>query len=306
VLAWVPFAYSIRVPVLFQMAQHNPVTIIEPGTLVDTLPEGTRVTKGQTIAHLASAKLELELVARQGELSRQSSKLFTLQSKRAEDPSVANQITAAQESIRGLSAEIDRLNAAKDQLTIRAPNDGVILAPLHRPGVASDWELPENTRWTGTPLESGNLGCFLAPGESLCDLGNPHTWQAFAFLSQTQAELLQATSSVTVKSIVAVDLTWVGAVSHVSTKSLPKLPHEIVQSGLIPMTANTAQPESPEPIYVATLDIETTSADWMNADSCLPLHNSLGFATIKVAPQSLAYRLWQFLDTTFAVELVME
>ncbi len=78
-LAWIPFSYSIRVPVLFQMNQYTPVTIIEAGTLIDTLPEGTRVAKGQAIAHLASTKLELELVARQGELSRQSSKLFTLQ-----------------------------------------------------------------------------------------------------------------------------------------------------------------------------------------------------------------------------------
>lgn len=306
VLAWIPFSYSLRVPVLFQMNQYAPVTIVVPGNLVDVLPEGTSVTQGQAIAHLVSPQLELELVARQGELSRQSSKLFTLQSKRADDPSVTNQITAVQESIRGLSAEVDRLKAAKEQLIIRAPVDGVILAPVHRPLVSSDWESPEELRWTGTPLDSANLGCFLAPSESLCSLGNPHSWQAIAFLNQSQAELLQPSGAVSVKSALAVDLTWEGAVSHVTTQALSKLPNEIVQSNLIPLLASTTQAhaQSPEPIYVATLDIETTGAAWMISDSCFPLHNSIGFAKIKVAPQSMAYRLWRFLDATFAVELL--
>ncbi len=62
--------------------------------------------------------------------------------------------------------------------------------------------------WSGTPLDSANVGCFLAQGESLCSLGNPHAWQAIAFLSQTQAELLRPDSPVIAKSTLACEDTW--------------------------------------------------------------------------------------------------
>ncbi len=66
VLFFWPLPYSFRAPALFQMSSYTPITIVEPGTLIDALPEGTRVAKGQVIARIASPSLDLELLSRSG------------------------------------------------------------------------------------------------------------------------------------------------------------------------------------------------------------------------------------------------
>ncbi len=239
-------------------------------------------------------------------MSRQQAKLSALQSKRADDPLVASQITAAQEAVRGLDAEVERLRAAKEKLTIRAPMDGIIVAPMQRPLNDRDWDAPDSSRWSGTPLDPTNAGCLLETGETLCAIAAPNAWQAMVFVTQDQAELLQNHAQATVKSAVAVDARWSGVVNNISSQSLTQLPDEIVKSGLIPMADKSSAVASIEPMYIATLDVTCDDPHLSDWTIVPPLHNSRGIARLQVAPQSLAYRLWRLIDAAFTLEITTE
>ncbi len=305
VFMW-PLPYSFRAPVLFQMSNYTPVTIVEPGRLIHCLPEGSQVEKDQVIAQLASPEVELELLARTGELGRQNARLAALQSKRTDDPTLASQITAAQEAVRGLTAEIERLRAAQDRLSIRAPIAGVLLAPLQRTAPKSDWDVIEQTQWTGTPLDKGNQGCYLSTGDTLCAIAVTDAWQALAFVSQDQVELLEIENKASIRSSLASRARWNGQVTQISSQSLSKVPQEIQQSGMLPMNPAEDSNQLVQPIYVATVDVVANDTRSHGSPIVLPLHNSLGIARLHVASQSLAYRAWRTIDATFTLPLTKE
>lgn len=301
VVTLVPIAHTVRVPVLVQISNYRPVTVVEAGRLDHVIAEGAMVKPNDVLAQLSSPQLQLELAARQGELDQQSTRLLGLQSKRPSDSIITAQITSTQEAVRGLQAEVERLRAAIDRLTIRAPAEGTILAPPIRVTSNNDWETTNLDSWIGTPLDSENHGCELKSGDMLCVVGDPKDWNAIGFFTQSQIELLRAGDGARVRSAACPDSSWSGAIVDISDKPLTQLPTELARAQLIPTLDSS---KAIEPTFVATIKLQPQDMQLMTSSDGplrMPLHNASGWATIQVAPQSLAYRAWRWFDATFSV-----
>ncbi|MEQ1824355.1 MAG: site-2 protease family protein [Pirellula sp.] len=296
-LVWLPLPASLNSPVFLEVKDARSVVVLVDGRLLRSQVEGAMVHSGDEIAMLVSKELELSLASRRGELSRQRARLTGLESRRAEDTFVAARIPAVQEAIAGLELEVQRLKSDFEQLTLRAPMDGKILAPLTTKESINPNEVPV---WSGTPLDGENIGCVLLRGTTYCQIGNTENFQGIAYLSQGQVELVRPGQTVTIKSKTIPNVSFRGFVAEVGTTSNQELPPEIARSGIVPnRTNNVGRFESTEPLFAARIEL---APDSLQGSEMIPLHHSIGTVTIQVDSQSIGTRIARFVYSTFAID----
>jgi len=295
-VVWIPLPARLHAPVFLEVKDAKSVVVMVDGKLLRCQPEGARVQSGDVIAQLVSHDLQLNLVARRGELSRQRARLVGLESRRSDDVLIASRIPTVQETIAGLELEVQRLESELDQLTVRAPIDGIIIAPLR-----TDGPIPNDVPfWFGTPLDIENTGCFLRRETFLCQIGQADHVQGTVYLSQAQVELVRPGQAVTIKSKTLPSASFRGTIVEVGTTGHSEIPLEIARSDLVPHRTNKAgRPESTEPIYVARVEMmHASSAE----NEAVPMHHAIGVVSIHVDPQSVGTRLTRFVYSTFAFD----
>ena len=295
-VVWIPLPARLHAPVFLEVKDAKSVVVMVDGRLLRCQPEGARVRSGDVIAQLGSHDLQLNLVARRGELARQRARLVGLESRRSDDVLIASRIPTVQETIAGLELEVQRLASELDQLTLRAPIDGILIAPLR-----TDEPIPNDVPfWVGTPLDVENTGCFLRRGTILCQIGQADQVQGTVYLSQAQVELVRPGQAVTIKSKALPNVSFRGTMVEIGTTGHPEIPLEIARSGLVPNRTNPqGRPESNEPIYVARVEI---MRDSFAKDGAVPMHHAIGAVSIQVNPQSIGTRLARFVYSTFAFD----
>ena len=230
-------------------------------------------------------------------MARQRARLIGLESRRGEDTLVALRIPTVQEAILGLELEVKRLESDIDQLTLRAPVDGMILAPVT---IAKSKSGQEVQVWSGTPMDAENIGCVLTRGTTFCEVGDAGSFQASAYLTQSQVELVRSGQSVTLKSTASPGATFRGSISEVGTAVTPEIPLEIAANGVVTRRTNrNGRMESAEPLFVARI---VFSIESLRGNNLLPLHHSIGRVRIQIEPQSLGSRIARFVFSTFAID----
>ncbi len=296
-VVWLPLPAGLNSPAFLEVKDARSIVVPVDGRLLRCQREGAIVRSGDEIAKLVSKELELSLASRRGELSRQRARLIGLESRRGDDTLVAARIPTVQEAIAGLELEVQRLESDIEQLTLRAPIDGKILAPLTTKEAMNPNEVQV---WSGTPLNGENIGCVLLRGTTFCQIGDVENFQGTAFLSQAQVELVHPGQEVTVKSKTLPIVSFRGRIAEVGTTSNPEIPTEIARSGIVPNRINHhGRPESTEPVFVARIEIEQKS---LRGNNLMPLHHSIGIVTIQVDSQSLGTRIARFVYSTFAID----
>ncbi len=297
VVIWLPLPARVRSPVLLEVKDAKSVVVMVDGRLESAAAEGTSVAVGDEVGRLESRELELNLAARRGELSRQRARLSGLESRRADDASVAARIPTVREAIAGLELEVQRLEADFAQLTLRAPIAGIVLAP---PTIDPMQNPSDIQVWSGTPLDQENLGSLLQRGTTFCIVGDVNKLQGTVFLSQGQVELVRAGQQVTIKSQVNPHTLFQGKIIEVGTASVREIPAELAKSQVIPTRVNPqGRAESAEPVFAARIEVENES---IHRSAVPPLHQSLGTVTVHVDPQSLGTRIARFVYSTFAID----
>lgn len=295
-VVWIPLPARLHAPVFMEVKDAKSVVVMVDGKLLRCQPEGALVRSGDVIAVLDSHDLQLNLAARRGELARQRARLIGLESRRSDDVLIASRIPTVQETIIGLELEVERLASEQDQLTLRAPIDGIIIAPLRTDGPTTN-DVPF---WFGTPLDVENTGCFLRRGTLLCQIGQAGHVQGTVYLSQAQVELVRPGQAVTIKSKALPSASFRGTMVDVGSTGHPEIPLEIARSGLVPHRTNKeGRPESSEPIYVARVEIQNGSFE---ANEAVPMHHTIGAVHIQVDAQSIGTRLARFVYSTFSFD----
>ncbi len=296
-VVWLPLPARLYSHAFLEVQATRAVVVLVGGKLLRCKPEGTIVHAGDTIATLVSEDLELSLIARRGELSRQRARLMGLESRRGVDPFVASLMPSVQEAIHGLELEVKRLESDIEQLTLRAPIDGIVLAPVTTKPSPDPNEIPT---WSGYPTEEENVGCVLPRGTLFCEIGDLRSFQATVFLRQPQVELTRPGQVVWLKSKSLPSRSFRGTISEVATASNSELPSEIATAGVIPSRFNRfGRPESAEPVFVAKIQI---AAESLRGNDLLPLHHSVAKVGISIDPQSLGGRIARFAFSTFAID----
>lgn len=294
---WLPLPCRLHAFAFVESRGARTVSVLVDGKLQHCQTEGAIVRAGDELASFVSEDLELSLVSRKGELARQRARLTGLESQRGTDPLVAAMMPSVQEAIHGLEIEIQRLESDKDQLTLRAPVDGVVLAPSTTQPVVSPDEIQ---KWSGLPMDAENLGCVLRRGTTFCEVGDPQNLQGTLYLSQSQVELLERGQVAFLKSKAAPSITFRGTISEVGSSATLELPTEVARAGIFPSLVNrNGQYESTEPVFLAKVEIAPES---LRECKSMPLHHSIAKASIQIQSQSLGQRIARFVYSTFAID----
>ena len=144
--AVVPFPCSFRAPGVLVASQRSILASKTAGIVSAVLvAPGSAVRAGQPILKMENPQLDLELVAAQGRLDQVNARLLSSMKEQSVDTAPLSKL---RDSVRD---QLAKLTADADNLTVRAPHDGV-------------WVSPEIADHRGSWLPRGsNLGLVVNP-----------------------------------------------------------------------------------------------------------------------------------------------
>lgn len=186
----IPLPYSVLATLELQARDAHSVFVDVRGRLAEVhVQPGDRVTKGQVLARLESPDLELRIAQTTGQRDALQSQCDSLRHRQYEDPVAAVSLPEIEESLRAKNKQLEELREDYQQLTLRAPCDGVVLSPptTHRKH-SPDGPLPS---WDGTPLECKNLEAWLEEGSLFCQIGDPVAMEAILLLDQADVPFVR-------------------------------------------------------------------------------------------------------------------
>ncbi|MBA2116216.1 site-2 protease family protein [Bremerella alba] len=224
-LGMIPVPSRIHVPVISEIDSDHRVYVQVDGRVIETAGLDDKVTQGDVLAVLKNEDIESDLLKTDGEIAIQLQHLESLKLRSNNNPEAAAQIPTAESALEDLQQRRLVLQRQLDQLTIRAPVDGVVIpAPHKAEKEQSDRFL---VQWSGSPLDTKNRGCLLQRGELLCLIGDASALQARLFVDQDQIELIQAGDRVSIlfdgNSIHSIP----GTVKEVSTDQSVQIPRNL-------------------------------------------------------------------------------
>ena len=278
--------YPLQTIALIRFAERTPVTVQEKGVLISVRSEGDSVSAGDVIAELSAPMLEIEYRKRVGELAQQRQRLIGLEARRTEDVRVAALIPSTMEAIEGLESEVSQLERRRDQLQIKAPQDGFILRSIE----SKNRKTPVPTSKL-QPLDPENMGMTLQPGETLCQIAKRQKAEVVAIVSQYQVDLVKVgqVAWVTLKQDPGKRLQ--ATVIDVASLEEAALPDELLFDLDIPLKAKEdGQVETVDPAYVLRASLEEEGG--------LTYANGIVKCEIEAAPLTMAARAYRWFFET--------
>src|SRR5262245_53433079 len=125
----VPLPRRMAADVILDAPSAARVYVPVAGRLVEAVPGGTAVRRGEILARLVNLPLQRDIEKTTGEWNQAARRLEHLEASRADDPSASPQIPAAREALAGLERRLAQQRRDEERLALRAPADGVVLPP---------------------------------------------------------------------------------------------------------------------------------------------------------------------------------
>jgi len=289
-IAWIPIPRNVTAPVVLEYASAERVYVTVAGTLTDAIAIGTHVQPGQQLARLENPAVSLELARLESERNAQQLRVANLNARRLQGGTAGAELPAAQAAHADLERRLTQAKRDAERLTLVAPLDGVVLpAPNVPREPAEPHALP---RWTGTPLDSENLGAMLSTGTLVCLVGEPDKFEAVLHIDQRDVELVQAGQRVSIRLDHLPDSVLEGTLVEIARLDLDVMPRELAAAGDLP--AREKRDGTARPIdtwYQARVKFDDKPEHLIAR-----MH---GRAKIAVAPQSAGDRLMRWLKQTF-------
>lgn len=304
---FIPLPFSVHCQFDVAPDEAGNVVVTAPGVLEQQplVQPGQFVKKGDVILVLSNPDLESELKQREGEYKKADVTLTSYRRAAASDSSYFGQIPAARELRRVSEVLYQSKQEEHEKLTIRAPRDGQILPPPHKPA-------PKDTQgklpgWTGSPFDAKNIGATLQRGELICRIGDPQQIEAVLVIDQTDVDLVQPENKekgiegdqVRLLAKTLPNRVYNGRVKDVALVEVKQLhPTLGTQAG---GGVDTKQ----DPATGATKPLSTSyqaSVPLENSDGLLVVGDT-GTARIYTGWQSLGERLYRYVIRTFHFQL---
>ncbi len=177
-----PITRTVSGPIVFVPAKGQTVYATKAGELKFALPAGTRVKQGDLIARLAEPEIEIALARQEGELEVRRARYAQLGAMRAWDTQASQLLPTARAAVADAESQLDELQNRGEQLLMKSPVSGVIIAPPQVKSTAKDRiRLPG---WSGSPLEARNLGCWIESGTVFCTVAKSGQLEALLAIEQ--------------------------------------------------------------------------------------------------------------------------
>ena len=287
-----PFPAHVIVPAVLAPQDPNNLFVSLAGTLVATVPSGTRVVAGQTVARLENFEAQRQVLSLEGQRNRQRVHVANLQRQRARDPQAGNELVTAQEVLADLEHRSRDRRRDLAQLILVAPVDGVVLPPPER-GPSTDPDEAQ-AEWCGTPLEDQNLTCHLDTGTLFCRIADPARLQAVLTVAESELDRLAIGQAVSIRRG-----RWHGTVAdgriveiaQSEAERRPPAPHA-GEARSWPSPAETPQPAGGVR-YRVRVELTERSAELLTGSRYV--------ARVRVASLSVLQRAIRYLHQTFAL-----
>ncbi len=184
-----PITRSVCGPAVFVPTNGQPVYAASAGQLQLALPPGSQVQAGEVLARLINPQSELAVARQQGEYEVRQVRYEQLGVMRAFSNHSSQELPTAQAAVNDAAAQLSQLQAKAEELTIRAPATGVIVAP---PDVQElEHETSRLSVWSGSLLDPRNLSCWVEPGTVLCMIADPTQIEVLVAIDQTDVAEVQ-------------------------------------------------------------------------------------------------------------------
>jgi len=290
-LLTIPMPARVRAPASVQAATAQNVYVVAPGVLQEALAPGTAVKAGDVIGRLASPALDRELATLAGQRENARVQYEGLRRRLENDAALAPLLPGAEETFRDAQARFDQRQRDAASLILRAPQDGSVIPPPHRPAQhPTDGRLPS---WHGIPQDASNVGCSLETGTLFCQVGDPQAVTIQLLIEQSDRSFVAVGQAVRLKFSAATERIIGGTLVALSETPLQVLPRELAAVKTIATRPDEqGLPRPVDTLYQATVHLDTPAR-------LLP--GSVGQAKILVAAQPLWRQVGHVLQRTFSL-----
>ncbi len=278
-----------------------------PAMLEEVFVEpGQRVEKGQELARLKSIDLEIGIAKLRGEVKGYQAEIRSLESIAFKDATAAGRLGQVRENLASAQEQLQKQLEDAGRLTLRAPIAGVVMEPDYRTNRVQDPK--ELQSWEGTPLNKRNLGATLEPGDRLCRIGDPRSFEARLAISQDDIELVSEGQEARLMLNQTTDLKYVSKITSISREELPETPSRLssLTGGAVATEMDKSGQAKPlRPMFEATVPL----GDYASLPETAKQQHDLlrvglvGEAKITIEPRTLWQRFYRYLTKTVNFDL---
>jgi len=226
-LFW-PIEQTVIGPAVFVPAGGQTVYATAAGELQYAVAPGTRVQQGDVVARLGNPETNLALARQTGEYEVRGLHYEQLGSMRAWSEEASQQLPTVRAALTAAESQLAELRSKADELTLRAPRTGTIIAP---PEIGEDplrqGRLPT---WSGLPLDQRNRGAWIEPGTVLCTIGDPAKLDALVAIAQADITEVQPGQRVSILLTAAPVRVLAGTVVEVARRATQREPTKVERS----------------------------------------------------------------------------
>jgi putative peptide zinc metalloprotease protein len=190
VAAWFwPMTRRIQAPLVAVPAKAHPLFAEQAGELEFAVADGASVQSGDVIARMSSPELRLALGAAEDLVRERRVRVAQLRILQGTAPAAARMLPTAAAELADAEAQLVEQLAMSEQLVIRSPTDGRVLAPPQR---VVDVDAEAALRpWAGSSLSGQNLGAWIEQGTPVAVVAEPGSWVAWVGVDQADVTAVE-------------------------------------------------------------------------------------------------------------------
>jgi putative peptide zinc metalloprotease protein len=290
----IPFPWFTQAPFVIEPIDVQHVYAITPGAVLRAhVQPGDIVAAEDLLMELENPQLEDEVRALT--VRRDAQATVPVMYEKVDDP--VNRAFAAEE-LRELDRQLAQAIRQREQLVLRAPVAGVVVAPpfVREPTLTVLKErLPA---WHGTPLDPRNVGAALEERTHICSIAPVESFRAVLLIDQADRDDLIVGRSVRMKLEHLPHLKLTGRVVEISDRHREFAPPALSNKygGQLPTVSDSQGREKLTSIvYQAIVEVEL--------DHSLLRSGMRGTARFVIARRSAAMWIWRALRQTFHFRL---
>jgi putative peptide zinc metalloprotease protein len=293
-IVYIPFPCRVSAPALIEPAGAHRIYVSTPGTLINAVSAGTRVTAGQVLARLEDATLGREIADRRAEYERALTRVRHLEVRATVDAAAAAELLVAREACVDAEQRLNKRLGEERALTLKAPIAGAAIPPPATRHPSVERQL---AAWSGTPLEQRNKQCFLERGTLLCLVGDTSRQEAFVYADGADAPYLRVGQRARLQFDVGPAVVRSGRIVEIAQAAVSVLPAELTADNLLASRADdTGQLRPLRPTYLVRVAFDDPPEGGL-------VVGSRGRAKIEVEPQTLSQRIIRAVRQALTIEI---
>jgi putative peptide zinc metalloprotease protein len=308
----IPVDYNVRAPLVIMPADASRIYATAGGTLVNILPAGSQVHRGDVIGQLQDTGADMEIARLEGELKLRKLHLDHLERLRGVDKEANDQLPTARTAVADSQHRLDERRDEASRLTLIAPRDGVIIpAPRKQLNHKDETRLP---MWSGSLLDPKSVGAHVEPGTLVCLVGDPQKLTAVLLVDDTDIKRLEPGQKTRLRIDELPGQVVEGEVVEVARHELDDIENlKMRQADLSPLLAGLVAPERSGAQYEVRVRFRSeergTRSESTNNTSLLdPRFSSLiiggrGDAKVSAERITIGRRIYRYLAQTFRLPM---